>query len=141
MQSTEQTLAIIKPSGMQYREEILQKIFKANFKIIDTKICKLSPGHVSELYKFDWSNDSYPRLVKEMTSGPIQAMCLSKPNAIKSFLALFGLEKDGERKIWPCNLRSCFGSIENDITNGLHGSENSDSARWEIQFFFPESKV
>lgn len=140
MQSFEQTLAIIKSSGMQYREEILQKLFKANFKIIDTKICTLSPGQVSELFKLDWSNSNYPTLAKHMTSGPIQAMCLAKPNAVKSFLSLFGLEKGGEKKIWPCNLRVCFGSIENDISNGLHGSENSDCARWEIQFFFPESK-
>ncbi|XP_037052425.1 nucleoside diphosphate kinase homolog 5-like [Bradysia coprophila] len=138
MQSIEQTLAIIKPSGMQYREEILQKLFKAHFKIIDTKICKLSAGQVCELFKIDWSNDCYAKLAEEMTSGPIQAMCLAKPNAIKSFLALFGLEKGGERKIWPCNVKSCFGSIENDISNGLHGSESSDCARWEIQFFFPD---
>lgn len=140
MQSIEQTLAIIKPSGMQYREEILQKLFKANFKIIDTKICKLSAGQVSELFKIDWSSDGYAELAKEMTSGPIQAMCLAKPNAIKSLLALFGLERGGERKIWPCNMKSCFGSIENDISNGLHGSETADCARWEIQFFFPDSK-
>lgn len=140
MQSIEQTLAIIKPSGMQYREEILQKLFKANFTIIDTKICTLSPGQVSELYKLDWTNVNYPKISEHMTSGPIQAMCLAKPNAINSFLALFGLEQGGERKIWPCNLRSCFGSIENDISNGLHGSESSDSARWEIQYFFPNSK-
>lgn len=140
MQSIEQTLAIIKPGGMQYREEILQKLFKANFKIIDTKICKLSSGQVSELLKLDWTNANYPKVVEDMTAGPIQAMCLAKPNAIKSFLALFGLENGGERKIWPCNLRSCFSSIENDISNGLHGSESCDAARWEIQFFFPESK-
>lgn len=137
----EQTLAIIKPCGMQYREEILQKLFKANFKIIDTKICRLSSGQVSELFKTDWTNNNYPRAAELLTAGPIQAMCLAKPNAIKSFLSLFGLEKDGDKKIWPCNIRSCFGSIENDITNGLHGSENSESARWEIQFFFPDSKI
>lgn len=140
MQPIEQTLAIIKPSGMQYREEILQKIYKAEFQIIGTKICQLSAGQVSELFKLDWSNISYPKVAEEMTSGPIQAMCLAKPNAIKSFLALFGLEMGGERKIWPCNLRSCFSSIENDISNGLHGSESGDSARWEIQFFFPDGK-
>lgn len=139
MQPFEQTLAIIKPSGIQYREEILQKILKANFKIIDTKICKLSPGQVAELFKLDWTSNNYPKLVEQMTSGPIQAMCLAKQNAVKSFLSMFGLEIGGEKKIWPCNLRACFGSIENDISNGLHGSENGDCARWEIQFFFPES--
>ncbi|KAJ6636755.1 Nucleoside diphosphate kinase like 5 [Pseudolycoriella hygida] len=137
MQCFEQTLAIIKPNGMQYREEILQKLYLANFKIIETKICKLSPGQVSELFKLDWTNIKYPKITNEMIAGPIQAMCLAKPHAIKSFLALFGLESVGDRNIWPCNFRKCFESIENDISNGLHGSENRDSARWEIQFFFP----
>ncbi len=73
MQSVEQTLVIIKPSGMQYREEILQKIYKANFKIIDTKICKLSAGQVSELLKIDWTNVEYPKVAEDMTSGPVQA--------------------------------------------------------------------
>lgn len=141
VQPIEQTLALIKPSGMQFREDILQKISQANFKIIDMKICKLNPGQVSEIFKLEWHSKNYPKLADSLTIGPLQAMCLAKPNAIKAFLTLFGLEKSGElKKIWPCNLRACFGSIENDITNGLHGSGNCGSARWEIQYFFPDSK-
>lgn len=139
-QRIQKTLAIIKPEAMCYRDIIIKRIFEAGFKILETKIVKLTPEQASELYQDKCHLPNFPVLVLSMNSGPIQAMCLAKPQAIREFKALVGEDSAfASKQKWPGSLRGCFGSYENDILNGIHASEDVEHARYEIRFFFPNS--
>lgn len=136
----QQTLALIRPEAMCNREAITQRICDAGFKVLDSTIVKLSPEQAANLYADQIIQPAFPLKIVSLCSGPVQAMCLAKPEAIKEFRALLGAETASEsRSTWPGSLRSYFGSC--GIRNGILGSVDLQSARREIQFFFPNSNV
>lgn len=142
LEPIEKTLVIIKPDGMIFREEIMKRIVEAGFKIIQSKIVKLTPEQASELYVDQFEKPTFPLFIVSITEGPIQAMCLAKPKAILELLALIGSRTATESmEKWPGSLRSHFGSYEYDIENAIEGSADETHARHEIRFFFPNSKL
>ena len=72
-----------------------------------------------------------------MSSGPLWALILAKPDAIAAWRRLMGPTKV-YRGVYtePESLRALFGLT--DTRNGLHGSDSPESAVREIGFFFPE---
>lgn len=134
----QQTLALIRPEAMCNREAITMRIRDAGFKILDSIIVKLTPEQAANLYADQMIEPSFPIKIVSLCSGPVKAMCLAKPEAIKEFRALLGAETTAESlTTWPGSLRSYFGSC--GIRNGILGSVDLQSARKEIEFFFPNS--
>jgi len=69
------------------------------------------------------------------------AMCLSKLAAIKEWKALMGPEAHNLASFyWPGCLRAEFADPHDEFKNAVHGSDNADLARYELKFFFPNSK-
>lgn len=72
-----------------------------------------------------------------MSSGPLSALVLAKDNAIKEWRSLMGptkvLKTIHEN---PDSLRGLYGL--SDSRNGLHGSDSEESAKRDIEFFYPE---
>lgn len=136
---SQQTLALIRPEAMCNRDAITLRIRDAGFKILDTVVVKLSPEQATNLYADQITQRAFPMKIVSLCSGPVQAMCLAKPEAVKEFLALLGAETTEEsERVWPGSLRSYFGSC--GIQNGILGSLDAQRARREIEFFFPNSK-
>ncbi|XP_074599807.1 nucleoside diphosphate kinase 6 isoform X1 [Brevipalpus obovatus] len=77
------------------------------------------------------------RLISFITSGPLWAHILARPDAIKTWRNLMGPTKVF-KAIYeaPESIRGKFGL--SDTRNAVHGSDSEETAFREMQFFFPE---
>ena len=132
--STERTLSIIKPDAVD-RElgTKIKKIFSDNkLNIVDSKKVQISKEEAEEFYKIHKTKPFYEKLCSYLSSGPIIAMILDCENAIQKNRELMGATDP--RKAKEGTIRKLYGiSIEK---NSVHGSDSTESAKAEIDFFF-----
>ena len=134
MSDMEQTLSIIKPDAVQRNlEEKIKTIFKNNgFKILKEKKLKLEKSDAEIFYKIHETKPFYDDLCQYLASGPIVVMVLEKTNAIKENRTLMGATDPNKAE--EGTIRKQFGiSIDK---NSVHGSDSSENAKIEINFFF-----
>tara|TARA_B100001121_G_C18638775_1_gene598074 strand:- start:383 stop:793 length:411 start_codon:yes stop_codon:yes gene_type:complete len=134
MSNIEQTLSIIKPDAVERNlvEEIKEIFKKNNFKIKESKKIHITKDEASEFYKVHQSKPFYNDLCSYLSSGPIVVMILESENAVKANRKLMGATnpKDAEEN----TIRKLFGvSIDK---NSVHGSDSTENAKKEIEFFF-----
>tara|TARA_Y100000591_G_scaffold173097_1_gene149523 strand:+ start:62 stop:472 length:411 start_codon:yes stop_codon:yes gene_type:complete len=134
MSSIEQTLSIIKPDAVERNlvDEIKEIFKKNNFKIKESKKIHITKDEASEFYKVHQSKPFYNDLCSYLSSGPIVVMILESENAVKANRKLMGATnpKDAEEN----TIRKLFGvSIDK---NSVHGSDSTENAKKEIEFFF-----
>ncbi|KAG2488311.1 hypothetical protein HYH03_013161 [Edaphochlamys debaryana] len=138
MAELEKTFAIIKPDAVRAgkAEEIMQLIELNGFTIIAKQKLQLTKMRAEEFYGEHKGKDFFPRLVAYMTSGPVWALVLAKPDAIKGWRALMGPTNVLKaREEQPKCLRALYGT--DNTQNATHGSDAPGSAAREIKFFFP----
>ncbi|XP_065091504.1 nucleoside diphosphate kinase homolog 5 [Ochlerotatus camptorhynchus] len=138
MEDFERTLVVIKPDAMKHKNVIVRRIIDAGFTILQSRIVRLTPEQASEFYRAKKIHSCYHAWIAALTEGPIQAMCVSKINAVSDLLWLIGPERyqDAIKKA-PGSLRAMFADSRNELQNAVHGSEDTSSAHFEINFFFP----
>ena len=134
MNNIQQTLSIIKPDAVERNlAEKIKEIFKKNnLHIKESKKIQLTKEEASEFYKVHQSKPFYNDLCAYLSSGPIIAMILEGENAVLENRKLMGATnpKDADEN----TIRKLFGiSIDK---NSVHGSDSTDNAKKEIQFFF-----
>lgn len=106
------------------------------FEIKALKLTQLTLEDAETFYAIHQERPFYEELCKYMTSGPIVAMVLAKPNAVADFRALIGVTNPAEAA--PGTIRKQFGkSID---ANAIHGSDSDETAATEIALLFPEWK-
>ena len=130
----EQTLSIIKPDAVERNLENKIKDFfeKNNLTISNTKKVKISKEEASEFYKVHQTKLFYGDLCNYLSSGPIVVMILEGENAISKNRQLMGATDP--KKAEEGTLRKLYGlSIDK---NSVHGSDNVENAKIEINFFF-----
>ncbi len=134
MNNFEQTLSIIKPDAVERNlVDDIKKIFTSNnLKIKESKKIQISKEEAAEFYKVHQSKPFYENLCSYLSSGPIVAMILEGDNAILQNRKLMGAT---DPKIAEENtIRKLYGiSIDK---NSVHGSDSSENAKKEINFFF-----
>ena len=134
MSNFEQTLSIIKPDAVERNlvEEIKRIFTSNNLKIKESKKIQISKEEAAEFYKVHQSKPFYENLCSYLSSGPIVAMILEGDNAILQNRKLMGAT---DPKIAEENtIRKLYGiSIDK---NSVHGSDSSENAKKEINFFF-----
>ncbi|KAJ8972371.1 hypothetical protein NQ317_018484 [Molorchus minor] len=82
----------------------------------------------------------YDRLVSFMMSGPSDMYILAKENAIRDWRTLMGPTKVYKAQFEaPETIRGKYGL--SDTRNATHGSDSPESARREIQIFFPDFNI
>ena len=136
MSKIEQTLSIIKPDAVERNlENEIKTIFQKNgFKIVKEKKLKLEKSEAEQFYKVHETKPFYNDLCTYLSSGIIVVMILEKENAIKSNRELMGATDPSKAEVGT--LRKLFGkSIDK---NSVHGSDSSDNAKIEIDFFFKD---
>ena len=136
MSNIEQTLSIIKPDAVERNlENEIKTIFQKNgFKIVKEKKLKLEKSEAEQFYKVHETKPFYNDLCTYLSSGTIVVMILEKENAIKSNRELMGATDPSKAE--EGTLRKIFGkSIDK---NSVHGSDSSDNAKIEIDFFFKD---
>ena len=134
MSNLEQTLSIIKPDAVERNlvDEIKRIFTSNNLKIKETKKIQISKEEAAEFYKVHQSKPFYENLCSYLSSGPIVAMILEGENAILENRKLMGATDP--KKAEENTIRKQYGiSIDK---NSVHGSDSSDNAKKEINFFF-----
>jgi len=136
MSSIEQTLSIIKPDAVERNlTEYIKNIFtKNNLKILKSKKIHISKEEAAEFYKIHQARPFYDDLCAYLSSGPIFVMVLEGNDSVALNRKLMGATnpKDAE----PNTIRKIYGiSIDK---NSVHGSDSTDNAKIEIDFFFKD---
>ena len=132
--SLERTLSIIKPDAVERELETkIKKIFLDNkLNIVDSKKIQISKEEAEKFYKAHQTKPFYEKLCSYLSSGPIIAIILDGENAIQKNRDLMGATDPKKAK--DGTIRKLYGiSIDK---NSVHGSDNPENAKTEIDFFF-----
>ena len=136
MNNKEQTLSIIKPDAVERNldNEIKEMFKNKGFSIINEKKIQIEKSEAEKFYKVHQTKPFYNDLCAYLSSGPIVVMILEKENAVLGNRELMGATnpKDAE----DGTIRKKYGiSIDK---NSVHGSDSSENAKIEIDFFFKD---
>jgi nucleoside-diphosphate kinase len=137
--AVERTLSIIKPDAVAKNVvgEILARFEKAGLKVIAAKMVHLSRSDAEGFYAVHKGRPFFNDLVEFMISGPVMIQVLEGENAIQKNRDLMGATDP--KKADKGTIRADFAqSID---ANAVHGSDAADTARNEIGYFFPQSRV
>jgi nucleoside-diphosphate kinase len=134
MSNIEQTLSIIKPDAVERNliDDIKNIFIKNNLEILNSKKIHISKEEAAEFYKVHQSKPFYDDLCTYLSSGPILVIILKGEGAVALNRKLMGATnpKDAE----PDTIRKLYGlSIDK---NSVHGSDSTENAQAEINFFF-----
>jgi len=136
MSNIEQTLSIIKPDAVErHLENEIKQIFKEKgFQIIKEKKIKIDKSEAETFYKVHETKSFYNDLCEYLSSGPIVVMILEKENAVLGNRDLMGATDPKDAK--EGTIRKKYGiSIDK---NSIHGSDSTENAKIEINFFFKD---
>jgi len=137
--STQRTLSIIKPDGVQKNliGEIYGRFEKAGLQIVGAKMLHLSKEQAEGFYAVHSERPFFNDLVSYMTSGPVVVSALEGEDAIALHRKLMGATNPAEAEAGT--IRADFAdSIEENI---CHGSDAPETAAQEIEFFFGSDGV
>ena len=135
----ERTLSIIKPDATRrsITGKINAMIEEAGLSIIAQKRIRLSVVQAEEFYGVHKERPFFSDLVKFITSGPVVVQALEAPNAITKYREIMGATNPSEAA--EGTIRAAHAeSIE---ANSVHGSDSSENALIEINFFFKEDEI
>jgi len=134
MNMSNRTFTMIKPDAMKngHAGAIADRIIKEGFRIVAMKMTKLSPEKAGEFYAIHKARPFYQELVDFMSSGPIVAAILEKPDAVASFRRLIGATDPA--KADPGTIRKLYADSVGE--NAIHGSDSDENAKIEGDFFF-----
>ena len=134
MSNVEQTLSIIKPDAVERNliEDIKSIFSKNNLVVKNSKKIHITKEEAAEFYKVHQSKPFYNDLCAYLASGPIVVMILEGVNAITLYREIMGATDP--KKAEKNTIRNLFGiSIDK---NSVHGSDSTENAKKEIEFFF-----
>ena len=132
--STERTFAIIKPDAVDrgLTAEILARIHAAKFKIVAIKSLRLTKPEAEGFYAVHRERPFFKDLTDFMCSGKAVVIVLEAENAILKWRETMGATDPA--KAAPGTIRRELGtSIQFNCT---HGSDASETAAFEIGYFF-----
>ena len=137
--AVERTLSIIKPDAVAKNVigEIYSRFEKAGLRIVGARMIQLSPEQAGEFYAVHKERPFYQDLVDFMTSGPVMVQALEGEDAIAKNREVMGATNPADAA--PGTIRADFAQTVDE--NAVHGSDGSDTARAEIEFFFGDNGV
>ena len=136
MSNIEQTLSIIKPDAVERNldNEIKEMFKNKGFSIHKEKKIQIEKSEAEKFYKVHETKPFYNDLCNYLSSGPIVVMVLEKENAILDNRKLMGATNPNDAQ--EGTIRKKYGiSIDK---NSVHGSDSSENAKIEIEFFFKD---
>src|SRR5262244_2900766 len=131
---SQRTLAIIKPDAVLKNVvgKIITRIEDAGFRILAAKMIHMTEAQARGFYFVHREKPFYGSLCAFMTQGPCVPMVLEAENAIQRWRDLMGATN-------PAN--AAAGTIRKEFAssieaNAVHGSDASETAAFEIGYFF-----
>jgi len=130
----ERTLSIIKPDGVQRGlvGEILRRLEQAGFKLTGMKMVSMSKKLAEAFYQVHQGKPFFHGLTDFMSSGPCVAVVLEGDDVIAEYRKIMGATDPAQAE--KGTIRQAFAT--DGRKNVVHGSDSTESARWEIGFFF-----
>ena len=130
----ERTLSIIKPDAVQRGlvGEILRRLEQAGFKLTGMKMVWLSKKLAEAFYQVHQGKPFFDGLTDFMSSGPCVAVVLEGDDVIAEYRKIMGATDPAQAE--KGTIRQAFAT--DGRKNVVHGSDSTESARWEIDFFF-----
>ena len=135
----ERTLSIVKPDGVKKNliGEVIKRYEQQDLRISAVKMLRMSMEDAKGFYVIHRERPFYESLTQFMTEGPIVVMVVEGENAIKKVRQIMGATNP--REAAPGTIRADHASdIEHNV---VHGSDSSESADYEIPFFFPALEI
>ena len=135
----EKTLVLVKPDGVKRRliGEILTRFEQRGLVPVAMKMLHLSRQQAEAHYAEHIGKHFFSGLVDFITSGPIVALVLEGPNAIRITRVMMGSTNPADAL--PGTIRGDFALTMDQ--NIIHGSDGAESATREIAAFFSDNEV
>ena len=135
----ERTFAIIKPDGVERNltGKILERIESQSFKIVAMKRTLLSKAQAEGFYDVHKERPFFDSMTSTMSSGPVVLLVLEKDNAIAEWRKLMGATNPADAE--EGTIRKDF--AENIERNSVHGSDATETAAFEISYFFSQTEI
>ena len=133
--AVERTLSIIKPDAVEKNDigGIIATIEAAGLKVKAMRMLHLSRPQAEGFYAVHKARPFFGELVEFMTRSPAVVICLQGENAIAKYREVMGATDPA--KAAAGTIRKKFGA--NIGENACHGSDGSETAAFEIAYFFP----
>jgi nucleoside-diphosphate kinase len=135
----ERTLSIVKPDGVKKNliGEVIKRYEQQGLRISALKMLRMSMEDAKGFYVIHRERPFYESLTQFMSEGPIVVMVVEGENAIQKVRQIMGATNP--RDAAPGTIRADHASdIEHNV---VHGSDSSESADYEIPFFFPALEI
>lgn len=135
----ETTLVLIKPGGVSRNliGEITRRIEARSLKVVGMKLMRAPRAIVEEHYSEHKGKGFYEDVVSYLTSGPIVAMAVQGPNAVRAIRLMMGATNPVEAE--PGTIRGDFAlTIDDNLT---HSSSDPEAAQRELALWFSEGTV
>lgn len=135
----ERTLSIIKPDAVA--KNVIGKIYDrfetAGLHVIAARMMHMSQEQAEGFYSVHRQRPFYRDLVAYMQSGPVIVQVLEGADAIRRHRDVMGATNPADAA--PGTIRADF--AESVEENAVHGSDGTETARQEIEFFFTEQDI
>ena len=132
----QRTLILIKPDAVRRKlvGRILARFEDAGFDVAAGRMETLSRESAEQFYAEHRARDFYAGLVEYITSGPLLALVLERPDAVARARQIVGATSPLEAA--PGSIRADFGT--NVRFNCVHASATLADAAREVRHFFPQ---
>ena len=130
------TLTIIKPDAFNSGKsgQIVALLEKAGFKIIATRVMRLTEAQAAAFYAVHKERPFFAPLTRFMTSGKCMPMVLERADAVVALRKAIGATDPAEADAGT--VRKLY--AESKERNAIHASDSDENAEREAKFFFPE---
>ena len=132
----ERTLVIAKPDAVRrgLAGEILARVERKGLRVVAGRFFEIDEALARRHYAEHEAKPFFGDLISFITSGPVLAVIVEGPEAISVVRTLMG--PTNPREAPPGTIR---GDYAIEVTENLvHGSDSSESAKREIDLFFPD---
>lgn len=135
----EQTFVMVKPDGVQRGlvGKILSRFEDKGLKIKALKMLKISKDLAHNHYSEHKEKVFFSDLITFITSGPVAAMILEGPDAIKIVRKLVGATAPADAE--PGSIRGDY--VVFTTFNIIHASDSIQSSKREISLFFDSEEL
>ncbi len=135
----ERTLILFKPDAVQRRlcGQLLSRIEARGLRIVGLKMLQVTPELSKKHYAEHVSKPFYPHLESFIISGPIIALAIEGPEAIRVMRETMG--KTNSRDAAPGTIRGDY-SVSRQM-NLIHGSDGPEAAARELALYFQPGEL
>lgn len=135
----ERTLVLLKPDCVQRRlvGQMISRFENKGFSLVALKLLRITPDRARQHYAEHVAKPFYPGLERFITGGPVVALIVEGPQAIRVVREMLGATS---------GLQSAPGTIRGDFScsrqmNLVHASDGPAAAVREIALYFRDDEI